>query len=1359
MKRQMSKVKSVFLLIKLLFCFLLIISCTVNNNDNSVKEPEYTVALLNTQDYPNCTFIYNISVEGSEIVSQKSTTDSFLKFSTSLSGRMQIRIYAVENNEKKAYAFFNCSSVTGCSLNLYEYKVKDFTIESFSNELALNAEKDIKIIAEYTDGTESVECDFTVDSSNKDVLSVSKMNDICKIKALSLGTAVLTVKCGEIQRTFTITVKNAGEISEVVLEKVSVVCENTQLKIGEIISLKAVAVYSNGAEKDITDEVDFSVIGEAAEINENELTGVSTGTVQVTASYENIDSNVCVVTIYEEMRTVVDYTLNIDSLLVGIGKEISLNVEYSDGSFGVVKNGFNVETPIPADYYAIPNEGGVWVLTATKICDVFILVDYNGIEKKFRLEVTEVITTRTLSGIEITGSSKMYVGTSNLLRVTAFYEEDVESENVTEVAKITCSDADIAEITGSKIILKSAGEVVISASYTENDITKTASLTINVCDSSDIDFDYLKSIVLYTDENAQEDFLPGIIGDFTKEITIDYNGENVTYTKIDGIEITADGAYVTVKSTVDGVKYLVSGKTDNGNLKIYSDYKFILSLDNVSLTSKNGGSAINIQSKKRCFVIQNGNCTFADMADGYNSLTASEDAKGAIFSEGQMIFCGEGSLDVTGNYKHAICSDDYIRIQSGKINVISAVTDAVHVSDCFILESGSLTVTNAGSNGVDCTDGFIAVTGGEVNISSVNDGISASYEEDEIILPYIEFLGGNVSVKTSGDKAHGLKTANDITIKNGVKLNIDVCGAGSKGLNCDGKLTLAGKQSEIVIVTSGDCHYDSANTQDPYSTAAGISCDSAYFYDGTVNVVSKGQAGKGLNAANYVLFDDVNATFKTSGSYYSNDENATFNGWARAVVCDGKIDFYSGKVSVYTESLGADGIKCGSFRLVEGGLYGTTVGHGLKVVGEMLMNGGEVELTSTGDDGINCDSSVKIERGAVAVTVSADAAKGIKADSDIMLGFTPNVIPGNPYIKVNVSGDYVYDSTDTADPYSASCGIKSGAKMYIYSGTYDISNSGQCGKGMISGDDMEIYGHEINMNITGAPFSSSERASYNGYPKAIKSKGVLKIGSEDINLAVAGCGLNIECTQGKGITAEGELIISDGAYITIGSTNSVCGHEGMESRSKITFNGGVTHIYAKDDCVNVGGSDSTSSKQLIVNDGYIYAEGGGDVIDSNGSIHFNGGTCIAVRTASGGNNSIDTDGTLEFNGGTVLAIGSSGDMWSDVSNYSGSCKSCVILAANGNGGFGGGMRPGSSSSSSGGSSSHSFSSLTAVDSSGKLVSYYNGLHSGVGLLYASDVATTLYKDATVSNIVYKYRDEKYSDNGEYVSGGTKVSSN
>ena len=122
MKRQMSKVKSVFLLIKLLFCFLLIISCTVNNNDNSVKEPEYTVALLNTQDYPNCTFIYNISVEGSEIVSQKSTTDSFFKFSTSLSGRMQIRIYAVENIIH-VHAFVSCSFGNHLNVLVYAYRI------------------------------------------------------------------------------------------------------------------------------------------------------------------------------------------------------------------------------------------------------------------------------------------------------------------------------------------------------------------------------------------------------------------------------------------------------------------------------------------------------------------------------------------------------------------------------------------------------------------------------------------------------------------------------------------------------------------------------------------------------------------------------------------------------------------------------------------------------------------------------------------------------------------------------------------------------------------------------------------------------------------------------------------------------------------------------------------------------------------------------------------------------------------------------------------------------------------------------------------------------------------------------------
>ena len=110
--------------------------------------------------------------------------------------------------------------------------------------------------------------------------------------------------------------------------------------------------------------------------------------------------------------------------------------------------------------------------------------------------------------------------------------------------------------------------------------------------------------------------------------------------KINGNSVTANNT-----STSEKVKYILSGSTSNGFFKVYSNNKQAFVLDGVSITNPNG-AAINNQGKKRCFVVVNGTNSLADGIT-YNTPD-EEDEKAAFFSEGQLIFSGDGKADTDG---------------------------------------------------------------------------------------------------------------------------------------------------------------------------------------------------------------------------------------------------------------------------------------------------------------------------------------------------------------------------------------------------------------------------------------------------------------------------------------------------------------------------------------------------------------------------------------------------------------------------------------------------------------------------------------------------------------------------------------
>ena len=389
-----------------------------------------------------------------------------------------------------------------------------------------------------------------------------------------------------------------------------------------------------------------------------------------------------------------------------------------------------------------------------------------------------------------------------------------------------------------------------SSAGTSTTVTPAASIT--ELTSMDISLDetaLVESEVIPSDETADnyEDYIEN--NEFTNEVTITFNGTSSSYSgSVSGVDITVNGADVTVNSSAKKVKYIVTGTTTNGFLKIYSEKKFALVLNGVNIANPNG-AAVNIQSSKRCYVVLSDGTTntFTD-GTSYTDATDTEDMKATLFSEGKLLFSGAGALKVYANCKAGIRSDDYLFFRPGNnIYVKATAGNAIKANDAIYVKGGVINVeaSAAASKGLS-SDGFIQIDGGRTTAITTGTG---TLDDD----------GTDVS------GCAGVK-ADSIFVMNGGALYCKSTGAGGKGISTDQTLTVNG--GTIKVVTTGAQYvYQKLDT-----SAKGIKSDGAmHLNGGTVMVKCTGGEGSegieskstlditGGNVMSYCYDDAINS--------------------------------------------------------------------------------------------------------------------------------------------------------------------------------------------------------------------------------------------------------------------------------------------------------------------------------------------------------------------------------------------------------------------------------------------------------------------------------------------------------------------
>ena len=262
--------------------------------------------------------------------------------------------------------------------------------------------------------------------------------------------------------------------------------------------------------------------------------------------------------------------------------------------------------------------------------------------------------------------------------------------------------------------------------------------------------------------------------------------------------------YLTVEEK-DGMIYITNTSSEKYNVILSGEWN-----GGITIESEEADIMVTLASSTitasttPALVLKGGNTTYLKL-EGSSLLSDTIDngKKGVLTSDGNLVFLGEGEVEIKGEKKHGLKVDGTVEIDGGDITInISEMAEGNGISadDAFLMNGGKLVINALGSvygeeskgikvNGIEGDDpkGWIEINGGVILIESVGKGITAGFDVDEDSetesvdddpTPNLTINGGWIRIHTTGEpyevsedeslSPEGIEAKNELRINGGI---------------------------------------------------------------------------------------------------------------------------------------------------------------------------------------------------------------------------------------------------------------------------------------------------------------------------------------------------------------------------------------------------------------------------------------------------------------------------------------------------------------------------------------------------------------------------------------------------------------